>query len=83
MMSDELMNMTSRYKFAIAFENAICEDYITEKLWRPLIAGTVPIYVGSPSIRVSLAEWYNFNLDQYGLLQYRVQYSWRTHLLNC
>jgi len=41
-----------KYKFTIAFENAICDDYITEKLWRPLIVGSVPIYYGSPSFKV-------------------------------
>ena len=37
----------ARYKFALSFENAICKDYITEKLWRPLNLGSVPIYKGS------------------------------------
>ncbi|XP_068784716.1 alpha-(1,3)-fucosyltransferase 10 [Struthio camelus] len=40
----------AQYKFILAFENAICEDYITEKLWRPLKLGVVPVYYGSPSI---------------------------------
>uniref|UniRef100_G3UUK2 Fucosyltransferase n=1 Tax=Meleagris gallopavo TaxID=9103 RepID=G3UUK2_MELGA len=40
----------AQYKFILAFENAICEDYITEKLWRPLMLGVVPVYFGSPSI---------------------------------
>lgn len=39
-----------KYKFTLAFENAICDDYITEKLWRPLEVGSVPIYRGSPSV---------------------------------
>jgi alpha-1,3-fucosyltransferase 10 len=51
---DDFWQLLSKYKFAIAFENAVCEDYITEKLWRPLILGTIPIYYGSPSVEVSL-----------------------------
>lgn len=43
----------AQYKFIISYENGICEDYITEKFWRPLIAGSIPIYYGSPSIQVS------------------------------
>ncbi|RZB94455.1 alpha-(1,3)-fucosyltransferase 10 [Asbolus verrucosus] len=46
----ELLKFVSKYKFAIAFENAVCQDYVTEKLWRPLLVGTVPIYLGSPSV---------------------------------
>lgn len=50
--NEKLLQLIGKYKFVIAFENAACEDYITEKLWRPLITGTVPIYLGSPSVKV-------------------------------
>ncbi|XP_049884477.1 alpha-(1,3)-fucosyltransferase B-like [Pectinophora gossypiella] len=48
---DDLLNFISRYKFMIALENAVCNDYVTEKLWRALEVGVVPIYYGSPLIR--------------------------------
>jgi len=38
------------YKFSVAFENAIAKDYVTEKFFEPLIAGSVPIYLGAPNI---------------------------------
>jgi hypothetical protein len=57
--NDKLLRFIAKYKFVIAFENGICDDYITEKLWRPLFTGTVPIYLGSPSVQVS------FNLSPY------------------
>ena len=44
------MDIISKYKFAIAFENAIDEDYVTEKFYDPLIAGAVPVYLGAPNI---------------------------------
>ncbi|XP_074152919.1 GDP-fucose protein O-fucosyltransferase 4 isoform X2 [Sminthopsis crassicaudata] len=47
----ELLAFLARYKFHLALENAICEDYMTEKLWRPLHLGAVPVYRGSPSVR--------------------------------
>ncbi|XP_075389723.1 GDP-fucose protein O-fucosyltransferase 4 [Tenrec ecaudatus] len=47
----ELLTFLSRYKFHLAFENAICDDYMTEKLWRPMHLGAVPVYRGSPSVR--------------------------------
>jgi hypothetical protein len=40
----------SSYKFTIAFENAIATDYVTEKFFQPLIAGSVPVYLGAPNI---------------------------------
>jgi hypothetical protein len=38
------------YRFTVAFENAIANDYVTEKFYDPLIAGSVPIYLGAPNI---------------------------------
>ncbi|XP_046631450.1 alpha-(1,3)-fucosyltransferase 10-like [Daphnia pulicaria] len=49
MNNEDFFQLMAKYKFTIAFENAIGDDYITEKLWRPLILGSVPIYMGSPS----------------------------------
>ncbi|XP_015907692.2 alpha-(1,3)-fucosyltransferase 11 [Parasteatoda tepidariorum] len=47
---ESLFHFISKYKFHLAFENAICEDYITEKFFRALHVGSVPIYRGSRSI---------------------------------
>jgi Glycosyltransferase family 10 (fucosyltransferase) C-term/Fucosyltransferase, N-terminal len=38
------------YKFTLAFENAIADHYATEKLYQPLIAGSVPVYLGAPNV---------------------------------
>lgn len=48
--SEDFLHFVAQYKFTIAFENAVCNDYITEKLWRPVIVGSVPIYLGSPTV---------------------------------
>jgi hypothetical protein len=38
------------YKFTIAFENYTYPGYNTEKLLDPLLAGSIPIYIGNPDI---------------------------------
>lgn len=44
------MDVVSRYKFSISFENTIENDYVTEKFFQPLLCGSVPIYMGAPNI---------------------------------
>jgi hypothetical protein len=39
-----------KYKFHLALENSICDDYVTEKLYFALARGQVPIYLGAPNI---------------------------------
>ena len=37
-----------QYKFFLAFENSNCKEYITEKFWRSLHYGLVPVVFGAP-----------------------------------
>lgn len=45
--SPDYYKFLAQYKFNIAFENAVCNDYMTEKLFRPFEVGAVPIVMGS------------------------------------
>ncbi|XP_042881467.1 alpha-(1,3)-fucosyltransferase C-like [Penaeus japonicus] len=38
--------LARRYLFYLAFENSMCDAYVTEKLWKPLVHGVVPIVLG-------------------------------------
>ena len=48
--SEEKVTLASGYLFTIAIENSLEYDYVTEKLWQPLAAGSVPLYLGAPNI---------------------------------
>ncbi len=40
----------SKYKFYLALENSKTPVYITEKIANAIIARTVPVYLGDPSV---------------------------------
>ena len=47
--SDKI-GLLERYKVYIAAENSIDNDYVSEKVYRGLVAGAVPIYLGAPNV---------------------------------
>jgi hypothetical protein len=44
------LSVAARYKFCLGFENSIAEDYVTEKFFDPLLAGSVPVYRGADNV---------------------------------
>ena len=44
----------SRYPFYLAVENSISLDYVTEKVYEPMLVGSVPIYLGAPNAEMLL-----------------------------
>ncbi|CAI7868138.1 unnamed protein product, partial [Closterium sp. NIES-54] len=58
-----------RYKFSLAFENSCEPDYITEKFWQSLVAGSVPVVVGPPNIA-------DFVPDNSSFLYIQVRFLW-------
>jgi len=47
---DIKLDIYRNYKFVISFEDAVDQDYVTEIFYDPLIAGSVPVYLGAPNI---------------------------------
>lgn len=44
------LSAIARHKFTLAFENSVAFDYVTEKFFDPLVAGSVPVYLGAPNV---------------------------------
>ena len=51
---DAKIATTSRYRFALCFENTTFPGYLTEKIFDAFAAGVVPVYLGAPDIAVDV-----------------------------
>ncbi len=54
------------YPFCLGLENSIAPDYVTEKLFEPLLAGTVPVYRGAPNVREFAPEHSYVDAEAHG-----------------
>jgi hypothetical protein len=63
------MEFLSKKKFTICFENGSYPGYVTEKILEAYLAGTVPIYWGSPTVDMdfnpdAFINWHAYNSDK-------------------
>ena len=47
----------NQFKFYLSFENALCEEYITEKFFRPLTKqNVIPVVMGAPKKVIKIID---------------------------
>lgn len=84
---DNKLEFESEFQYSIALENAIYEDYISEKIIDSYLAGSIPIYIGSPNIEmdfksntfINLTERY---LNEYSGLETKISLAKEIKLVN-
>ncbi|KAL7641310.1 UNVERIFIED_CONTAM: hypothetical protein RMT77_008448 [Armadillidium vulgare] len=74
MKNESCNNLYSNYAFFLAFENSLCKDYVTEKLFRSLKLGVLPVVFGGadynnmapPNSFINVNQFQNYaNLVKY------------------
>ncbi len=57
--------LSRNYRFYLSFENSLCPDYVTEKLYRPMEHDTVPVVYGGSNYSFYLPEGSYINVRDY------------------
>ena len=65
--------LVNRSKFTIAFENVSEPGYATEKIIQPLLAGSIPIYWGDPTIEQDFNPDAFVNVHRFGSFEAAVE----------
>ncbi len=68
------LSTIAKSKFVVAFENFFKDDYITEKIFDPMCAGSVPIYYGASNISQSIPK--NTYIDMRDFKNYEELYNY-------
>lgn len=77
------LEVLSKYRFSVCFENMPMKGYVTEKLFDCFYAGTVPIYWGAPDINelvpaeayIDMRKYYNVE-DMFDRVQKMSDREW-------
>ena len=59
------MDVLSKYRFSLCFENMPMRGYVTEKIFDCFYAGTVPVYWGAPDIENYIPENCYIRFEQF------------------
>ena len=75
------LDIIAGYKFTLAFENARTTDYVTEKFYDPLVAGSVPVYLGAPNVHdFAPGEHCFINVDDFASPRALAEYLLSLHV---
>ncbi|KAG5676245.1 hypothetical protein PVAND_006094 [Polypedilum vanderplanki] len=66
--------LTSDYKFYLSFENSLCKDYITEKIYRPLTQYVIPIVFNGGNTTLFAPPKSFINANDYDTVEDLVNY---------
>jgi len=59
------IQIQNKYKFYFAFENSICQDYVTEKFFDTALTGMVPVVFGGADYRAMFPSMSFINVMDY------------------
>lgn len=63
---EDKIRFFNSFKFSLAFENSLNEEYVTEKLYESFVANTIPIYFGCEAAKKDFNPKAYINVLDYG-----------------
>ena len=58
--------LSSDYKFYLSFENSLCQEYVTEKLWRAYANDIIPVVMGASKYATYLPKHSYIDIGSFG-----------------
>lgn len=71
--------LREEYKFVLAFENSLCTDYVTDKLYTALLYGVVPVVYGEADYRAYAPSGSYINARDFSSPKELAEYLWLLH----
>lgn len=71
--------LREEYKFTLAFENSLCTDYVTDKLYTALESGVVPVVYGEADYHAYAPANSYINARDFESPRQLAEYLWLLH----
>jgi hypothetical protein len=68
------LEFQKQYKFSIAFENSSSSGYVTEKIFDPMLALSIPIYWGAPDVDKDFNRKSFVNIHDFSSIDDAIEY---------
>ena len=75
--NDCFQNLSMNYKFYLAFENSICDEYATEKFFRSFLYPVIPVVMGGANYKLIAPPHSFIDVNDFPTVKHLAEYLMR------